>query len=84
MSRYIDADLAPIFLSKTVCKQLEQIPTADVQKVRHGEWLNECEHSVLPSKKIIEWNSKRCSECGGKQTHKTNYCSNCGTKMDKE
>ena len=67
-----------------IIEAIKSAPTADVAEVRHGEWINEREHSVLISGKTIEWDSKRCSECGYKQPHKTNYCPNCGAKMDKE
>lgn len=54
-------------------------PTADVQKVRHGEWCH------------IDGDEWCCSYCGHivstegsweKPTKK--YCSECGAKMDKE
>ena len=48
--------------------------TADVAEVRYGEWLKNC-------------NKMECSECGYfyfSDNVKTNYCCNCGAKMDKE
>ena len=56
-------------------KHLSDIPTADVVKVKHGEWkvnvgMNYNRERICPiCKKIIEGNH-------------WNYCSNCGTKMD--
>ncbi len=47
---------------------------ADVQEVRHGKWL-------------INKNMRECSECGYfyySNNVNTNYCCNCGAKMDKE
>lgn len=41
---------------------------ADVQRVRHGEWVD----------------GMKCSECGQVDTTKPNYCPNCGAKMDGE
>ena len=54
---------------------IKYIPTADVQKVKHGEWVY---HYRL--KKFV------CLECGYETKHKSdfNYCPNCGAKMDKE
>ena len=62
---------------------VEHLPTADVQEVRHGKWilLNECANEGI-----------YCSACHKKvyqtdyanQKLKSNYCPNCGAKMDKE
>lgn len=77
MSRYIDADIAPIFLSKTACRQIEQIPTADVQKIRYGEWIEDSDDVI-------------CTVCHedfnmfDNDTERFKYCPNCGAKMDKE
>lgn len=52
-------------------KVIENQPTADVQEVRHGEWIESgCD--------VI------CSECGYIESAKTPFCSECGAKMDKE
>ena len=71
MSRYIDAD-------KLINDLLKSSPIdwnnyiADVQEVRHGRW-----------EYIGGYGYKyRCSECIRCAEHKTNYCPNCGTKMD--
>ena len=77
MSRYIDADSAQCFLSKTACDQIERMPTADVREVRHGEW-------------IEDFNDVICTVCReyfdmfGNDTDRFKYCPNCGAKMDKE
>lgn len=59
-------------------KQLTDIPAADVVEVRHGRWTKE----LLFCKPV-------CSECGepciglhGYDYELTNYCPNCGAKMD--
>lgn len=54
--------------------EINQIPTADVVKVVHGEWI---EPYVLFSDRV-------CSVCGYKTTtsHALSYCTNCGAKMD--
>ena len=53
---------------------IEDAPTADVQEVRHGEWVdNGIQDSML----------SECSLCGfpcGACTF--NFCPNCGAKMD--
>ena len=62
---------------------VNEIPTADVQEVRHGKWelIDECSNEGV-----------YCSNCHKKvyrtkyanQKIESNYCPNCGTKMDKE
>lgn len=49
-------------------------PTAEVQEVRHGKWekRKEC---------CCEY---RCSVCEYELCRTTNYCPNCGAKMDGE
>lgn len=50
-------------------------PTADVQEVRHGKWI-EYDNGV-----------QTCSECGEEhewQDYRASYCEDCGAKMDKE
>lgn len=65
----------------TIC----EMPSADVQEVRHGRW-------ILPRKKgcvtYDEVAYKECSECGEvtflakTKYSQMNYCPNCGAKMD--
>lgn len=57
------------------------IPAADVAPVRYGKW-------------NVEWDAERdqkrlfvrivCSNCGLKTGQKSNYCPNCGARMDLE
>lgn len=52
-----------------------EIPTADVAEVRHGRWLcvdTDTEQFFL------------CNRCKKKEYWESNYCPNCGAKMDKE
>lgn len=53
---------------------LEEVPTADVVEVKHGEWIYD------------QWCEFKCSICGHwSQTEprgKEKYCPNCGAKMD--
>lgn len=56
----------------------EYTPTADVQEVRHGKWIE---------KPYLLGTSNFCSLCGenyGMPHGKHNFCPNCGAKMDKE
>lgn len=71
MPRYIDADNAKeIYLSKSAGEQLDKVPTADVQEVKHGKWIF---NGVL----------YKCSECNSSEIYNDyKYCGYCGAKMD--
>lgn len=56
---------------------LEKAPTDDVKKVVHGHW-NMRTFIVFDSEKI----AYTCSECNTTWDANTNYCPNCGAKMD--
>lgn len=74
------------FGRKNVNDVIGRIPTADVEPVRHGEWLRTDD----------DWSSLvtiQCSACGGEwcfeidedvQLLGYNYCPGCGCKMDLE
>ena len=54
---------------------IKRIPDADVVEVRHGRWLcvdTDTEQFFL------------CNRCKKKEYWESNYCPNCGAKMDKE
>ncbi len=55
-----------------VKKVIENQPAGEVQDIRHGEWTDKGSLSC------------RCSECGCKSNRESNFCPNCGAKMDKE
>ena len=92
-----DEELKTLYiLSKNRCEVQGLIPvyntissTGDVEKVRHGKWLNF----------LGDWSTAECDKCG--ETYETTdrepneelfnafrlfykYCPNCGAKMDKE
>ena len=56
---------------------VDEIPAADVVEVRHGRWI------VFDPKNA---ESKECSMCGYlfSRLYPSNYCPNCGARMDKE
>ena len=53
-------------------KDVDTIPSADVAPVRHGRW------------KMCGKNLGECSECGEIVSVRSNYCPNCGCKMELE
>lgn len=92
MSDYISREA---FKKKYLCcgvlpemseKEFDEFPAADVEPVRHGEWLRTDD----------DWSSLvtiQCSACGGEWCFEVdedvqllgyNYCPGCGCKMDLE
>lgn len=73
-------------LANCIAIEIEGLPAADVEPVRHGEWLRTED----------DWDSLvtiQCSACGGEwcfeleedvQLLEYNYCPGCGAKMDLE
>ena len=86
MAEYIEREAAiatiqniqgPI-LSREV-RTLREITAADVVEVKHGKWVNERE---LAGGFRSIWGYD-CSVCGHTvENYPTNYCPNCGAKMD--
>lgn len=64
---------------------IESLPTADVQPVKRGRWIDIYEwakmHDSRPSGMYIYY---WCSECQKEQEKKSNFCPNCGARMDGE
>ena len=87
MSRYIDADKIPYVISEDGCLDdfayrydINEVPTADVVEVRHGEWaVKDLNNSLYESKK-----APHCSVCNYMSFIRYDYCPNCGAKMDGE
>lgn len=72
------------------CIELENcvkaLPTADVAPVLHGRWDNvpNTYMSVISKDGAYHGNATTCSVCHevNPNAYKTNYCPNCGAKMD--
>ena len=56
-------------------KIIENAPTADVVEVVHEEWIPTGGETLF----LREF---RCNRCKSRQLGNTNYCPNCGAKMD--
>ncbi len=50
---------------------------ADVEEVEHGRWIRLNQMSFFTYDSFYQ-----CSECQLETTNTTNYCPNCGAKMD--
>ena len=59
-------------------KILNQFPAADVATVRHGRWI---EHKHFHYDHYID-STYECSECKVEEPLTSDYCPNCGAKMD--
>lgn len=57
-------------------------PTADVQEVKHGHWIEQAKIKKDGEVRLVHW---QCSLCGCfLGTNTANYCPACGAKMDLE
>jgi predicted RNA-binding Zn-ribbon protein involved in translation (DUF1610 family) len=87
--RLIDADALKEadfqdFSNTDVMNAIDNAPTIDAEPVVRGEWVT--------TRTIIHDGEPYCSLCGqealteyGRRTYiKSNYCPNCGVKMDRE
>lgn len=72
----------------TECIDIEDIknfPAADVEPVRHGRWEtfdSSYWRSTQYGVQAIDCLKIRCGLCGRGSAVRTNYCPNCGAKMD--
>ena len=51
-----------------------ELPTTDAEPVRHGKWI---EYPIADG-------MNQCSVCGVLRFGESNYCPNCGCRMDEE
>ena len=56
---------------REISYRVEDMPTVDVEEVRHGRWIK---HKYFDER----------SECYAMAIFRHNYCPNCGVRMDKE
>ena len=59
---------------------IENIPAADVKPVVRGKWLP----TNTQSNEGTVYCFSCCSECGHKMATNTNYCPNCGARMEED
>ena len=72
MSRYIDAELANIYLNKYACKQINKIPTAE--NVVEIKDCNECKYC---ERNVDEYPCNMCSNCYTDKFKPKVYCADC-------
>ena len=65
-------------LADCIARDISELPAADVAEVVHGRW-------IWNEEGEIDWEQfYRCSNCGNKEYWESNFCPNCGAKMDLE
>lgn len=98
MSRYIDADKLRadwlengeneyVYDTNAFLDSIDNSPTADVAPVVRGWWerVDSSYYRWTPSGgTFVDRATYRCSRCGRGTAVKSNYCPNCGAKMDGE
>lgn len=63
------------YILKEIIKDVENEPTIDAEPVKHGQW--EWDGYVYD----MLW---RCSECSCLNENDSDYCPNCGAKIDEK
>ena len=63
---------------KPLLDKIVDVPSADVKEVVHGKWVDA--YPILEPHPMFVYGI--CSECGAKTGTISNYCHNCGAKMD--
>lgn len=70
-----------------ICFGIKQLPIADVEQVRHARWVtltecaNEGAYCSLCHKKVYRADYAWCNK---RNKVRSNYCPNCGARMDLE
>lgn len=83
MDRYIDAEKAfnsvdtSVINSQYAISIIKSAPTEDVAPVVHAHW----EHKLVPR---LGYPVPICSHCGESRRETSDFCPDCGAKMDEE
>ena len=65
-------------LADCIARDISGLPAADIAEVVHGRWIWN-EEGEIDLEQFY-----RCSNCGDKEYWESNFCPNCGAKMDLE
>lgn len=74
------SDMLPVECSAITL--IKNIPSADVAEVRHGSWHRYSKGSGSYNGVIIMSDAFQCTVCKESVWNKSDYCPNCGAKMD--
>ena len=72
-------ELLSVDVRRIICES----PIIDAEPVRHGRWETK-EYTIESDGWITEYREEVCSECGEGQIGISDFCPNCGAKMDLE
>ncbi len=82
MADYIERDFALDVIKRTsgdyaaAWAEIAHAPSSDVEPVVHGEWENHFDYKMERSGFYV------CTQCIKMSAQKSDYCPNCGAKMD--
>ena len=65
-------------------KLIAEAPAADVAPVVHGRWNGWHGDKMVAEDKYKHYHYYSCNKCGRKSAVASNYCPNCGARMDGE
>ena len=83
--RYIGQEYDEPYLVSAVPEEvIRSLPPADVMEVRHGSWHKYSKGSGSYNGVIILSDAYQCTICKKSSWNKSDYCPNCGAKMDEE
>jgi uncharacterized OB-fold protein len=79
MSNYDNKELKKAVYDDFMEKMAELAKNVKSKHVKHGRW-------IFNAKDAIEmmFTLPKCSECGAESSDASNYCPNCGAKMDED
>lgn len=83
-SRRIYTNGSRLIPSFRVKQMMEHYFPADVEPVRHGRWLTWEEQFPDSAPKKLNNLGVFCDKCHNHADNRTDYCPNCGAKMDEE
>lgn len=69
------------YVRRWLNEEFEVKRNVDVAPVVHGQWIERKEHFYFQNG-CKEWINFYCSECDAPNGSPTDYCPNCGAKMD--
>lgn len=84
MSRYIEENevyklLGETGIAKIHCAQIDDLPRADMQEVKRGKWIEKKDGFACSNCR-----KKAGSQYGIRGAYLSNFCPNCGSKMDEK
>ena len=72
------------FGHQNILEVINSVPAADVAPVRHGRWIHTTIEDDDWGSTFHSWACSNCDFSTGQNQNGTNYCPNCGARMDLE